>query len=106
MQHIVYSCDYWNNMIRDNGKSLYQDWTEADHSIDRILNDKMRLELFGKLHEYTNTLTNKGIQITIDKKKFTYMLYDDDFYSTIGMSYNIIYDPNDPSCIYSLRQRW
>lgn len=95
----------WNNAARKklNGKSLEEQWREGDHSRSRKMTDLLRLNLFGKLHEYnhgsTNKLTNKGITPTLGGIDRQYMSFDIDFFRTVGTDYQVVYDPEDYSKI-------
>lgn len=88
----------WNNKIRPrlNNRSLLQQWQQADHSQARKYDTRMFLEVFGRKHTYTNTLTSRGLQVSIGGKVRTYHKPGDlELARTMGTSYNVYYDEND-----------
>lgn len=91
----------WNNLPLEkyNGKSRKQIWLEGDHSQDRLLTPKARLEVFGIEHNYKNELTNKGLLPTINGRTLQYNLWEDSFNDLIGSKFQITYDPDDLSLI-------
>lgn len=100
-QQIMQDMMLWNSIPRKNkgGKSLQQEWLEADHSKDRPFTDFHRLDLFGQDHTHTNRLTNRGVEVTIGGVTRRYMKLDTDFYETIGSSYQVRFDSEDYSKI-------
>lgn len=90
----------WNErpLRKLEGQSLIQQWEAAlDESKVRKLTDRSRLELFGVPHSHTNTLTNKGLEVTLDGRKRIYATPDHNLFDTIGTTYQVIYDPCDYS---------
>jgi hypothetical protein len=98
-QQIMQDMMLWNSIPRKSkgGKSLEQEWIEADHSKDRPFTDFHRLDIFGEDHSHTNRLTNKGIEVTLGGVTRRYMKLDMDFYETIGMKYQVKYDSDNYS---------
>jgi hypothetical protein len=93
--------EFWNQKPRKklNNKSLFTQWTEADHSQDRTLTHESRLLAFGVKHRWTNKLTNKGIEVTLNGSPQLYCENSVEFYKTIGTDYQVWYDPDDLSRI-------
>jgi hypothetical protein len=101
LQQIDIAIWAWNNSIRDNGKSLFQEWKEADRSRDRKLSDIKRLQLFGQIHSrgdmiYQHRLTNAGIRLTIEGITHNYMEFEPEFFvKNAGKEFQVIYDEWD-----------
>lgn len=83
-------------------KKKLAEWGEADQSKGRILTDELRLEIFGLKHSYTNRLTNKGLEVTLEGVTRKYMLLDHSFGDTIGTEYQVVYDPDDLSKVLAV----
>jgi hypothetical protein len=97
----------WNSLSHKvSTVSRQQQWLDAfaimPEAQKRPLTDDLRLEIFGTTHKYTNTLTNKGLQVTINGTTRNYMLLDHNFYETIGTEYTIKYDENDLSQVMAI----
>jgi hypothetical protein len=97
----------WNSLShKGSNKSRQQQWYDAfaimKEEDKRPLTTDLMLNIFGTTHKYTNQLTNKGLNVTINGETRTYMLLDHNFYDTIGTDYTIKYDINDLSQIMAI----
>jgi hypothetical protein len=83
------------------GKTRQQQWVEAfqasDLSQEKRISDKMMLTLLGTKHEYTHTITNGGVKISIDGITRTYDIPDELYLQNVGKKVQITYDPYDYS---------
>jgi hypothetical protein len=104
IEQIVDCMAKWNTMPRKklNGESLLQQWQQGNHTQLRSFSDDLRLEVFGKLHSDTNRLTKEGLRPTLQGVTYEYLLLTDAFADTIGMEYQVVYDPFDLSSIMAV----
>jgi hypothetical protein len=83
------------------GISRQQHWIDAfnasEVSQERMISDGRMLMLFGTPHEYTNTITNGGIRITVDGLQRIYDIPDELYLQNVGKKVQVIYDPYDYS---------
>lgn len=81
------------------GKTRQQEWLEAYNEMGyekkRLLTDTNRLLIFGKLHQYTNEITNRGIEFTLQGKVLSYDVPTDQYVKHLGKTIRVAYDPYD-----------
>jgi hypothetical protein len=82
------------------GKSKQEQWLEAFGKMlpeqKRELTDTKRLLYYGMPHQYTNKLTNAGLNITIGRKMLGYDVPKEDYLKHVGKTVQVLYDPYDP----------
>lgn len=74
-----------------------QNFEASDKAKARLLTTEERLSIFGKVHEYTNQITTKGVTPTINGQKLVYELSQDQIFQHIGKSVQVVYDEYDLS---------
>jgi hypothetical protein len=83
------------------GKSRQQVWVEnfaaSEMAQEKQISDKRMLLLFGTPHNYSNTLTNGGLEVTINGALRTYDIPDDLYLENVGKKVQVIYDQFDLS---------
>ncbi|MFB6454452.1 Mu transposase C-terminal domain-containing protein [Chitinophaga sp. Hz27] len=83
------------------GMSRQDVWKAAfmasEKSKERCISDEHLLRLFGVRHEFTNTITNGGIRLTIQGKPYEYQIPDELYLQHVGRKIQVIYDPMDLS---------
>lgn len=90
------------------GKTRQHAWLEAfeasELSQERRISEKRMLLLFGKPNTHpktgellTNTITNGGLQITIDGTSYVYDIPDDLYLTTVGKQVQVMYEDYDRS---------
>ncbi len=81
------------------GQSRQDAWRAAfqasDMSKERCISEEQMLRLFGVRHEYTNTITNGGIRLTIQGNPYEYQIPDELYLQHVGRKIQVIYDPLD-----------
>ena len=84
------------------GKSRQQAWLDAfeasELAQEKQISDKRFLLLFGTPHTHTNTITNGGLQVTLDGQIRTYDIPDELYLRNVGKTVQVIYEP------YNLRR--
>lgn len=88
------------NLVNENtGLSKQQEWLQAfkasSKSQERVITDLQFLHLFGHVHQYSNTITNKGITPTLNGIERTYEIPEAYYLDTVGKNVQVIYDPLD-----------
>lgn len=105
-EHAMYQAEDFINKMRNlinekTGKTKQQEWLEAfeksDLSKSRAITDMQMLHKLGTEHPYLNTITNKGITITIDDRIYNYEIPDDQYLQNVNRKVQVIYDPMDMS---------
>lgn len=89
------------------GTSLQQEWIDAfnaNHARMLPLNTSRRLQLYGTVHPWKNELTNAGINITIDKRLYTFDVPEADYMRNVGKRMQVIYDPYNMSEILAITE--
>jgi hypothetical protein len=90
-----------NLVDEKTGKSRQQQWVEmfnaSELSSEKRISDKRMLLLFGTQHSHTNTITNGGLQVTINGQPFTYDIPDDLYLQNVGKKVQVYYDHFDKS---------
>jgi hypothetical protein len=66
-------------------------------SKERRLSAEQRLQIFGKVHTYTNEITTKGVTPTILGERRVYELSQETIFQHIGKTVQVIYDEHDLS---------
>jgi hypothetical protein len=88
-----------NKISSKTGKSKRQEWLDAynETPIDkkRQLSDQNRLLWFGKVHEYSNQITNRGIEFTLKGRILSYDVPTVQYVQHIGKTIKVVYDPYD-----------
>jgi transposase InsO family protein len=79
----------------------HEEWVTAfrssEKSQSKLLTPEMRLQIFGKKHDFTNEITTKGVTPTIGGKRLVYELSQEIIFNHIGKSVQVIYDEYDLS---------
>ncbi|MEG1464650.1 MAG: hypothetical protein RSC11_07105, partial [Mucinivorans sp.] len=72
-------------------------WLENFNSMaaarERYISTEQYLQIFGRQHEYTNTLTNGGLTVTIGEIKRNYDIPDNIYRVAVGKKVRVTYDP-------------
>jgi hypothetical protein len=91
------------NLKGENGVTKKQQWIEAfnnsDKSKQRSIDDMQMLLLFGKKHDYKNTISNRGITPAINCVERTYEIPNEIYLDTVGRTAQVIFDQFDYSRI-------
>lgn len=81
------------------GLSKQEEWLQAFKSSaksqERLIQDMQYLHLFGQVHEYSNSISNKGITPIINGKEYRYEIPEEFYLHTIGKRIQLKYDPLD-----------
>lgn len=81
------------------GMTKQQEWLQAfiesKLSQERMIPDMQFLHLFGQVHEYANTITNRGITPTLNGIERVYEIPEEFYLETVGKKVQVIYDPLD-----------
>jgi hypothetical protein len=88
-----------NKVNPKTGLSKKQEWMNAytDMPLDkkRQLTDQNRLLWFGKVHDYSNQITNRGIEFTLNGRLLSYDVPTVQYVQHIGKTIKVVYDPYD-----------
>lgn len=88
-----------NVVNEETGLTKQQEWLQAfksnPKSQERMIPDMQFLHLFGHVHEYANTITNKGITPTLNGVERVYEIPEAFYLETVGKKVQIVYDPLD-----------
>jgi hypothetical protein len=80
-----------------------QEWlkafNESPKSQSKLLSPEMRLQIFGKRHNYTNRITSSGLTPTLLGKERVYELKQATIFEHIDKQVQIIYDDKDLSTV-------
>lgn len=78
-----------------------EEWLQAfsasNKSKKKLLTEEMRLQIFGKRHDYLNTIEAKGLTPTLLGKTRIYELSQDILFEHVGKQVQVIYDEADLS---------
>lgn len=94
--------EFITRMRQHNGRE--EKWltafNESNKSQQRAISDEHMLLLFGTKHEtgnqYSgNTITNKGVVVTIDRVEYTYEVPEELYLKNVGKQVQVIYDKED-----------
>lgn len=83
-----------NKGRQDNWLKAFQ---QNEISQRKQINKEQMLMLMGTPHEWSNTITNKGLNIQISGAKYRYDIPDALFLEHVGRKVQVIYDPYDMS---------
>jgi hypothetical protein len=92
------------NLVDENtGKSKQDQWLDAftasELSKKKQIGEMQLLLTFGRVHDYKNTITNKGITPAINCIEHNYEIPDEYYLQTVGKRVQVIYEPFDYSRI-------
>ena len=92
------------NLVDENtGKSKQEQWLDAfqasEASKKKQIGEMQLLLTFGRVHDYKNTITNKGITPAINCIEHNYEIPDEYYLQTVGKRVQVIYEPFDYSRI-------
>src|SRR5690606_21387470 len=83
------------------GLSRQEEWLNAVNASEKarqiVMNDEMRLQIFGITHPYSNRITTAGLTPTIGGNKISYDVPAEIIWEHNGKKVNLIYDPEDVS---------
>lgn len=83
------------------GISRQQQWLDAfqqnEKSRQHLIDDMQMLHLFGTQHSRMVSITNGGINVTINGNSFVYDVPDELYLQNVGKQVQITYDPYDQS---------
>jgi len=92
--------EYLRNLKKD-GVTKQQVWidnfSKSELSGEKQISDAHMLQLFGTPHHWTNTITNAGLNITIDGEELIYDIPDTHYLKLINKKVQAIYDVFDKS---------
>ena len=78
-----------------------QEWLQAfkasEKSQSKLLSNEMRLQIFGKRHNYLNTITSSGVTPTLLGKERVYELSQATIFEHMDKKVQVIYDEHDLS---------
>lgn len=85
------------------GLTKQEQWLQAfqasEKAQERRIDDMQMLILFGRHHDYKNTITNRGLTPAINCIERTYQIPDELYLQVVGCKAQVIYDPLDYSRI-------
>lgn len=90
-------------MTKRSGTDLsrHEEWVQAfqtsEKAKSKLLSPEMRLQVFGKVHEYTNQITAEGLTPTLLGKRREYELSQQQLLAHVGKRVQVIYDEHDLS---------
>lgn len=88
------------------GLTRRQEWLNAYKAMPqehkRTLPDKQRLLHYGIAHTHRNTISNAGLNITLDGTQLSYDVSREDFIKHIGRNMQVMFDPYDLSQVLAL----
>lgn len=91
--------EYRSQIVKRLGKSRKEAWIESfwknEQSRKSYITPEVYLQKFGIPHNYQNTITNKGIIVTINEIKYTYDVPVNVYRQSVGKKVQVTYDPND-----------
>lgn len=74
-----------------------QNFNTSSKSKRHLLTEEQRLQIFGKVHEYTNQISTRGVTPTLLGERRIYELSQEMIFQHIGKSVQVIYDDHDLS---------
>lgn len=81
--------------------SRHEEWLEnfnkSNKAKKHLLSSEQRLQIFGKVHDYTNQISTRGVTPTILGERRVYELSQDMIFNHIGKTVQVIYDEHDLS---------
>lgn len=81
------------------GISKQEQWLQAYRAMPvehkRLITDSQRMLHYGYKHTHNNTITNAGINITLQGEKLSYDVAKEDYIKHIGKKMQVMYDPYD-----------
>src|SRR3546814_11876846 len=97
------------------GLSRQEEWISAVEASEKarqiVMNDEMRLQIFGITHPYSNRITTAGLTPTIGGKKISYDVPAEIIWEHNGKKVNLMYDPRSEErrvgeeCVSTCRSR-
>jgi transposase InsO family protein len=90
-------------LTRRKGSELtrHEEWVQnfeaSKKSKEHLLTEEQRLQIFGKVHEYTNQISTRGVTPTILGERRVYELSQQMILEHIGKTVQVIYDEHDLS---------
>ncbi len=92
-----------NQSVQESGKTRQELWLEGWNSCEqnrkKELPTNSRLLLFGKRHEYTNTITKDGLNVTLNGNKMVFEVPAPAYKAHIGKTLRVAYDPYDLTAV-------
>lgn len=89
--------------MTSTGETKQQAWVKAfmdsEKSQQRLIDETQMLQTFGRIHDYKNTITNRGITPAINCVERTYEVPNELYLDVVGRKVQVIYDPLDYSRI-------
>jgi len=100
-----YFADFYNRLRlmppKEGAISKEQQWKDAFALMPadkkRCITDEDFLLKFGILRDEKNTITDRGIDLSINNSKYNFDIPDEYYYKHKGLTLRTIYDPNDMS---------
>jgi hypothetical protein len=74
-----------------------QNFEASQKAKKHLLSPEQRLQIFGRVHEYTNQISTRGVTPTILGERRVYELSQDMIFQHIGKTVKVIYDEKDLS---------
>lgn len=99
-QQIEHFISIMRNTVNDStGLTKQQEWLQAFRasakSQERQINDMQMLHLFGFSHDYSNKISNKGINPIINGVERIFEIPEELYLQTVGKRVQVVYDPLD-----------
>lgn len=90
------------NLVNDKtGKTRQQEWQQlfaaSELSSEKQISDKRMLMLFGTPHTHQNTITNGGLEVTLQGQTHIYDIPDELYLQNVGKKVQVIFDQFDKS---------
>jgi hypothetical protein len=90
-----------NTRRKDSDLTRHEEWLQAFHGSEKakkkLLTPEKRLQIFGKVHDRTNTITAGGLTPTLLGQRRVYELSQEQIFQHIGKKVQVHYDENDLS---------
>lgn len=101
-QQVNHFVESMRNLVNEKtGLTKQSEWLQAFHnshkSQERQINEMQFLHLFGFTHNYSNTITNKGLTPMINGMERVFEIPEEFYLSTVGKRVSIVYEPIDLS---------
>lgn len=89
----------WKDGVTRQEAWLDNFW-ENEQSRELYISPELYYSKFGIQNEYTNTITNKGVIVTINEIKYRYDIPEELYLNAVGRKVKVTYDPADLSKVY------
>lgn len=85
----------WSNTSKSRQQVWLENFRVSEKAQQRTISTETYLSLFGEEHTSLNTVTNKGILLTIGGEKIRYDIPKEVYRNVIGRKMQIVYDPSN-----------